>query len=77
MRSQVFASNWGKIRKKKLLSIILNSISSILKKEILGKFQVDLYNICTIGIDIMRFHIDIFSELILTIILYLFLLYSF
>ena len=38
-----------------------------------GKFQVDCYDILTIGIDIIRFDIKIISELVFSIILYLFL----
>ena len=36
------------------------------------KFQANCYNILTIGIDIIRFHANISSELVLSIILHLF-----
>ena len=39
------------------------------------KFYVDCYDILTVGIDIIRFDINIISELVFTIILYLFLLH--
>ena len=39
------------------------------------KFQVDCYDILTIGIDIIGFDINITSELDFTIILYFFLLH--
>ena len=39
------------------------------------KFEVDCYDIITIGIDIIRFEVKIISELIFTVILYLFLLH--
>ena len=41
------------------------------------KFQVDCYNILTIGIGIIRFHVNIISELDFAIILHDFLLYIF
>ena len=72
-----FCKHLGKILRKKLLSFILNSISIIFKKEKLNKFQIDFYNIYTIGIDIINFHINIFNELVLTITLYLVPLHNF
>ena len=39
------------------------------------KYEVDCYDILTIGIDIIRFEVKIISELVFTIILYLFLLH--
>ena len=84
MKSQVFASIWGKFalnlisfQRKKLLSVILNSISIVFKEEKLDKFQIDFYNIYTIGIDIINFHVNIFNELVLTITLSLILLHNF
>ena len=41
------------------------------------KFQVEWYNILTVGIGIIRFHVNIISELDFSIILHLFLLYIF
>ena len=39
------------------------------------KIQVDCYNILTVGIGIIRFHVNKISELDFSIILHLFLLY--
>ena len=36
------------------------------------KFQIDWYTILTVGIDIIGFSVNIISELVFTIILYLF-----
>ena len=62
-------------KQKKLQSVILNSILTIFNKEKMEKFYVDCNDILTIGIDIIRFDINIIRELIFTIILYLFLLH--
>ena len=70
---QAFEAN----SKKKLLSVILNSISIIFKKEKSDKFQIDFYNIYIIGIDIINFHVNIFNEVVSTITLYLILLHNF
>ena len=61
-------------KQRKLSSVILNSILTIFKKEKIEKFYIDCYGILTVGIDINRFRINIISELVFTIILYLFLL---
>ena len=54
----------GKIStKRKLQSFILNSISTIFKKESMEKFWVDCNNILTVWIDIIGFHVNIISEL--------------
>ena len=39
----------------------------------MGKFEVDCYKILTIGIDIIRFCVNIIGELVFSIILHLFL----
>ena len=39
------------------------------------KFYIDCYDILTIGIDIIGFHVNIISELSFTIIVYLFFLH--
>ena len=72
-----FCKHLEQIPRKKLLSVILNSISIIFKEEKLDKFQIDFYNIYTIGIDIINFHVNIFNELVLTITFYLVLLHNF
>ena len=72
-----FCKHSEQILRKKLLNVILNSISIIFEKEKLDKFQIDFYSIYTIGIDIINFHVNIFNELVLTIILYLVLLCNF
>ena len=71
-----FCKHLGQILRKKLLSVILNSISIIFQKEKLYKFQIDFYNIYTIEIDIINFHVNIFNELVLAITLYLVLLHN-
>ena len=72
-----FCKHLGRILRKKLLSVILSLISMIFKEEKLNKFQIDFYNIYTIGIDIINFQVNIFNKLVLTITLYLVLLHNF
>ena len=48
---------------RKLQSFILNSISTIFKKERMEKFWVDCYNILTVQIGIISFHVNMISEL--------------
>ena len=62
-------------KQKKLWSVILNLYLTIFKKEKIEKFLDDCYDIFTVGIDIIRFEVKIISELVFTIILYLFLLH--
>ena len=64
----------GKISNKKNFEVsFLNSILTIFKEKKMETFQIDWYTTLTIGIDIIGFSININSELVFTIILYLFL----
>ena len=58
----------GKIRNKKPLNFHLEHNFSNFEKKKMEKITIDCYNIPTIGINIIEFHIKIFSYVGFTII---------
>ena len=76
MESQVLQA-FGENSKKRTFKCHFEFNFNNFQRRKLDKFQIDFYNIYTIGIDIINFDINIFNELVLTITLYLILLHNF
>ena len=72
MKSHVLQA-LGKIPNKKTLKFHLEFNFNNFQEKKVENFSVDWYNILTVGIDIIEFSVNIISELVFTIILYLFL----
>ena len=71
----MFCEHLENSKEKKLQSVILNSILTIVKKDKMKNIKDDCYNILTIGIYIIGLCVNIISELVFSIILDIFLLY--
>ena len=62
-------------KQKKTLKCHLELNFNNFQERKMKKFLVDCYDILTVGIEIIEFDINIISELVFTVILYLFLLH--
>ena len=66
-------STWKNFKQKKTLKFHLELNFNNFQEKKIEKFQIDWYTILTVGIDIIGFFVNIISEFVFTIILYLFL----
>ena len=71
----MFCRHYRKFQTKKTLKCHLEFNFNNFQERNMEFFNVDCYDILTIGLDIIRFGINITSELVFIIILYFFLLH--